>query len=121
MDKCWVIHKPWKQRTRSSTSILSGCSIESSWKLVNCLRQGRSFYELGNAEFNPHIGTIPWGPVLENATTTFPGDNWYEGWREQDWHFLKETPQQLIKKRMFNRGLHYMTGVTMQEAAYVIC
>lgn len=88
---------------------------------MNCLRQGRSFYELGNAEFNPHIGTFPWGPVLENATTTFPGDNWYEGWREQDWHFLKETPQQLIQKRMFNRGLQYMTGVTMQEAAYVIC
>lgn len=120
-DWALIVDKYRAQNTSRVYGQVLGCSIESSWKLVNCLRQGRSFYELGNAEFNPHIGTFPWGPVLENATTTFPGDNWYEGWREQDWHFLKETPQQMIKKRMFNRGLQYMTGVTMQEAAYVIC
>ncbi|XP_037047980.1 cholinesterase isoform X2 [Bradysia coprophila] len=119
-DWALIVDKYRAQNTSRVYGQVLGCSIESSWKLVNCLRQGRSFYELGNAEFNPHVGTFPWGPVLENATTTFPGDNWYEGWREQDWHFLKETPQQLIKKRMFNRGLQYMTGVTMQEAAYVI-
>lgn len=28
-----------------------GCPTDSSWRLLNCLRQGRSFYELGNAEF----------------------------------------------------------------------
>jgi neuroligin len=28
-----------------------GCSIDSSWKLVNCLKNGRNFYELGNADF----------------------------------------------------------------------
>lgn len=120
-DWALIVDKYRAQNTSRVYGQVLGCSIESSWKLVNCLRQGRSFYELGNAEFSPHIGTFAWGPVLENATTQFPGDNWYEGWREQDWHFLKETPQQLIKKRMFNRGLHYMTGVTMQEAAYVIC
>ncbi|XP_055307526.1 neuroligin-like protein glit-1 [Sitodiplosis mosellana] len=111
-----------KYRAQNTTRVyaqLLGCSIESSWKIVNCLKQGRSFYELGNAEFNPQVGNIPWGPVLEN-NFTFPGDNWYEGWREADWHFLSETPEQLIRTRKFNRNLHYMTGVTMQEAAYVI-
>jgi hypothetical protein len=28
-----------------------GCSFDSSWKLVNCLKQGRSFVEIANAEF----------------------------------------------------------------------
>lgn len=112
-----------KYRAQNTTRVygqLLGCSIDSSWKLVNCLKQGRSFYELGNAEFTPQVGNIAWGPVLEN-NFTFPGDNWYEGWHAQDWHFLQETPEELIKKRKFNRGLHYMTGVTMQEAAYFIC
>lgn len=112
-----------KYRVQNTTRVyaqLLGCSIESSWKIVNCLKQGRSFYELGNAEFSPQVGSSPWGPALEN-NFTFPGDNWYEGWREQDWHFLKETPEELIRQRKFNRNLHYMTGVTMQEAAYVIC
>lgn len=98
---------------------LLGCSIESSWRLVNCLRQGRSFQELGNAEFEPHIGTFPWAPVLDR-NFTFPNDGFYEGWRERDWYFLKETPEELIKTRQFNRGLHYMTGVTTQEAAFLI-
>ena len=112
-----------KYRAQNTTRVyaeLLGCSIGSSWKIVNCLKQGRSFYELGNAEFSPQVGNIPFGPVLEN-NFTFPGDNWYEGWREADWHFLNETPEELIRKRQFNRNLHYMTGVTMQEAAYVIC
>ncbi|KAH9628436.1 hypothetical protein HF086_015966 [Spodoptera exigua] len=98
---------------------LLGCPIDSSWKLVNCLRQGRSFYELGNAEFQPHVGFIPWGPVLEN-NFTFPGDEWYDGWRERDWHFLNTKPEDLIKRRQFNPSLRYMTGVTTQEAAYYL-
>ncbi|GBP77712.1 Neuroligin-4, Y-linked [Eumeta japonica] len=89
---------------------LLGCPIDSSWKLVNCLRQGRSFYELGNAEFQ----------VLLENNFTFPGDEWYEGWRESDWHFLDTTPEELIKRGQFNRGLSYMTGVTTQEAAYFL-
>lgn len=118
----WALIKD-KYRAQNTTRVyaqLLGCSIGSSWKIVTCLKQGRSFYELGNAEFNPQVGNIPFGPVLEN-NFTFPGDNWYEGWRESDWHFLNETPEELIRKRQFNRNLHYMTGVTMQEAAYVIC
>lgn len=39
------------QNTSLVLGRLLGCPIDSSWKLVNCLRMGRSFYELGNAEF----------------------------------------------------------------------
>ena len=41
-----------------------GCTIESSWKLVDCVRKGRSFGELANIEFKPEIGTWPWAPGL---------------------------------------------------------
>jgi neuroligin len=112
-----------KYRVQNTSRVfgrLLGCSIESSWKLVNCMRTGRSFYELGNAEFAPEVGLFPWGPVLD-INFTYPGDNWYEGWRERDWHFLTETPEQLIRQGKYNRGLQYMSGVTMQEAAFVIC
>lgn len=42
-----------------------GCTIESSWKLVDCVRKGRSFGELANIEFKPEIGTWPWAPVVQ--------------------------------------------------------
>ncbi|CAH2253859.1 jg22183 [Pararge aegeria aegeria] len=117
----WAIIED-KYRVQNTSLVfgrLLGCPIDSSWKLVNCLRQGRSFYELGNAEFEPNVGFIPWGPVLEN-NFTFPGDEWYEGWRERDWHFLSTMPEELIARRQFNPALRYMTGVTTQEAAYVL-
>lgn len=119
-DQAFIIDRHRAQNTSRVFGQLVGCSIESSWKLVNCLSKGRSIYELGNAEFQPHVGLYPWGPVLD-LNFTFPGDSWYEGWHEADWHFLKETPEDLIRKRSYNRGLHYMTGVTTQEAAYLIC
>lgn len=65
------------------------------------------------------MGLFPWGPVLD-VNFTYPGDDWYEGWHESDWVFLKETPEQLVRKGHFNRGISYMSGVTLQEAAYVI-
>jgi hypothetical protein len=52
---------------------------------------------------------------------TVPGDGWYEGWWERDWHFLWETPEVLIRQGRFSRGVSYMSGVTTQEAAYFIC
>ncbi|XP_004531688.1 neuroligin-2 isoform X1 [Ceratitis capitata] len=111
-----------KYRAQNTSRVLGqllGCSIESSWKLVNCLRTGRSFYELGNAEFPPQVGTFPWGPVLDHNFTV-PGDDWYEGWREKDWRFLTQTPEYLIRQGHFNRGLQYMTGVTTQEASFFV-
>uniref|UniRef100_A0A1A9WVZ6 Carboxylesterase type B domain-containing protein n=1 Tax=Glossina brevipalpis TaxID=37001 RepID=A0A1A9WVZ6_9MUSC len=98
---------------------LLGCSIESTWKLVNCLRTGRSFHKLSNVEFPPDVGTFPWGPVLD-YNFTVPGDDWYDGWREKDWRLLAETPFNLVKNGKFNQELHYMTGVTTQEAAFFI-
>nr|AAQ22486.1 RE15719p [Drosophila melanogaster] len=111
-----------KYRAQNTSRVLGqllGCSIESSWKLVNCLRTGRSFYELGNAEFSPQVGSFPWGPVLDH-NFTLPGDDWYEGWREKDWRFLTQTPETLIRAGKFNRNIQYMTGVTTQEAAFFV-
>ena len=42
-----------------------GCTIDNSWKLVDCIRRGRSFAELTNIEFKPEIGTWPWAPVVQ--------------------------------------------------------
>nr|AAO47870.1 RE37203p [Drosophila melanogaster] len=111
-----------KYRAQNTSRVLGqllGCSIESSWKLVNCLRTGRSFYELGNAEFSPQVGSFPWGPVLDH-NFTLPGDDWYERWREKDWRFLTQTPETLIRAGKFNRNIQYMTGVTTQEAAFFV-
>lgn len=116
-DWAFITDKYRAQNTSRVFGQISGCSIESSWKLVNCLKQGRSFYELGNAEFPPHVGLFPWAPVIE-MNITLP---YYEGWHEKDWHFMSQTPEDAIKKRQYNNGIRYMAGVTMQEAAYFIC
>lgn len=63
---------------------------------------------------------FPWAPVFDKDFTV-PGDRWYEGWKAIDWHFANFTPKEEIKKRNFNRGLAYMTGVTTQEASHIIC
>ncbi|XP_055594157.1 acetylcholinesterase isoform X2 [Uranotaenia lowii] len=118
-DWALIVDKYRAQNTSRVFGQKVGCSIETSWKLVNCLRQGRSFIEIGNAVFDADVGLFPWGPVLD-LNFTFPGDEWYEGWRERDWKFLSETPEELIRRGHYNRGLHYMSGVTLQEAAYVI-
>ncbi|XP_050314079.1 cholinesterase isoform X2 [Anthonomus grandis grandis] len=92
-----------------------GCSIESSWRLVNCLRT-RSAFEIGKAEFPPEVGLFPWAPVIE-MNVSMP---YYEGWYENDWHFLNESVETLIRKRMFHPDLRYMSSVTLQEAATFI-
>nr|WEQ60887.1 neuroligin [Phaedon brassicae] len=93
-----------------------GCGIESSWKLVNCLKNSRSAFEIGNAVFPPDVGLFPWAPVID-ANVTMP---YYEGWLESDWKFMSESAEELMKKRAFNEGLRYMTSVTLQEAASFI-
>lgn len=84
---------------------------------MNCLKQGRSFYELGNTEFPPEVGFFPWAPVIE-MNITMP---YYEGWYETDWHFLRRTPEELIKAGHFNPGLSYMSSVTLREASDYVC
>lgn len=81
------------------------------------MKQGRSFYELGNAEFPPHVGLFPWAPVMD-YNLTYP---YYEGWDSDDWVFIKETPENLIKQKRYNKALKYMSSVTMHEAAEFIC
>lgn len=108
-----------KYRAQNTSRVFGqsiGCSIESSWTLVNCLKQGRSYTELGNAEFPPDIGLFPWGPVID-MNVTMP---YFEGWNEKDWHFLYDNPEDLIKRGMFNSGIRYMSGVTTQEAAFFV-
>ncbi|XP_066246935.1 cholinesterase isoform X1 [Euwallacea similis] len=93
-----------------------GCPTESSWRLMNCLQNSRSAFEIGNVEFPPDVGLFPWAPVIE-MNVSMP---YYEGWYEENWHFMNESAQSFIKKRMFNPGLRYMTGVTLQEGANFI-
>nr|CAI5843480.1 unnamed protein product [Callosobruchus analis] len=104
------------QNTSRVFGKLIGCSIQSSWQLVDCLTHSRNAFEIGNAEFPPEVGLFPWAPVIE-MNVTMP---YYEGWYEKDWHFINESVEALIRKRSFNPGLRYMTSVTLQEAATFI-
>lgn len=119
-DWAVIVDKYRAQNTSRVYAKTLGCSIESSWKLVQCLKDGRSFLDLGNSEMKPDVGTFPWAPVLD-MNFTVPRDNYYEDWRASDWHFFTETPEESIRARKYRRDLAYMTGVTTQEAAFMIC
>lgn len=111
-----------KYRAQNTSRVYAntlGCSIESSWKLVQCLKDGRSSFELGNSELKPNIGMFPWAPVLD-INFTIPQDDWYEGWRAADWRFFAEMPEESIKAKRYRKDLAYMAGVTTQEAAFII-
>ncbi|XP_044741551.1 neuroligin-4, X-linked isoform X2 [Chrysoperla carnea] len=116
-DWAFIVDRYRAQNTSKVFGLKVGCSIESSWKLINCLKRSRHFSKIGNAELNPDVGTFPWGPVLDQNLTMPEYDG---GWRKKDWVFLKETPEELIKKGHFNPNLRYMSGVTTQEAAFFI-
>ncbi|XP_068085418.1 cholinesterase isoform X2 [Anabrus simplex] len=121
-DWALVIDRYRAQNTSRVFGMHMGCNIESSWRLIDCLKQARSAADLGNSELGvtvPWVGLFPWGPVLD-GNFTIPGDSWFEGWKEVDWHFLWDTPASLIKRGLFNHKLHFMAGVTTQEAAYMI-
>lgn len=109
-----------KNRAQNTSRVfgqLVGCSIESSWKLVNCLKQSRSFYDLGKTEFPPNVGLFPWAPVIDmNVSVPY-----YEGWQEKDWYFINNIPENYIRNKAYNNGLKYLSGITMQEAAYFLC
>ncbi|EFX72170.1 hypothetical protein DAPPUDRAFT_308571 [Daphnia pulex] len=95
-----------------------GCLVDQSHKLIECLRS-RSFEELGNVRLNPDVGTWPWSPVVDREIRK-PANNWYEGWESKDWGFLPDIPEELIRMRKFNPGMRYLSGVTADEAAYVV-
>lgn len=50
-----------------------------------------------------------------------PKSDWYDGWQESDWHFINESVENAIMSSHFNKNLRYMSSVTTQEAAYILC
>ncbi len=97
-----------------------GCTIENSWKLVGCLRRGRSFSELTNLEFKPEIGTWPWAPVSQ-VNISMPEDGWHEEWTSDDFMALPELVSVLYENQRYNPKLQYLTGVARDDASYLLC
>lgn len=50
-----------------------------------------------------------------------PKSDWYDGWQQSDWHFINESVDSAIRLGHFNTELRYLSGVTTQEAAYILC
>jgi len=50
-----------------------------------------------------------------------PKSDWYDGWQQSDWHFINESVKTAIQSGHFNKDLRYLSGVTTQEAAYILC
>lgn len=50
-----------------------------------------------------------------------PKVDWYDGWQQSDWHFINDSVDNAIRLGHFNKDLKYMSGVTTQEAAYILC
>ena len=96
-----------------------GCTIDNSWKLVDCIRRGRSFAELTNVEFKPEIGTWPWAPVVQKNISV-PEDEWYEEWTSDDFIALPELVSVAYENQHYNPKLQYLTGVARDDAAYMI-
>ncbi|XP_043284209.1 cholinesterase isoform X2 [Venturia canescens] len=117
-DWALIVDKYRAQNTSRVYAETMGCSIESSFRLVQCLRDSRSFFDLGNSELKPHVGMFPWAPVLD-ANFTVP-HGFYDDWRAEDWHFFTATPEDSIRAGNFSKNLVYMAGVTTQEAAWII-
>lgn len=47
-----LIQDRWRAENTSKVFAKSlGCNIETSWKVVDCLKRGRSHLELGNVNF----------------------------------------------------------------------
>nr|XP_045612917.1 neuroligin-like protein glit-1 isoform X1 [Procambarus clarkii] len=95
-----------------------GCTVESSYKLLQCLNR-RSYEELASAPITPDIGSFAWGPAVD-ANFTVPGDDWYKDWKERDWHILPELPLALFMKNHHHPQLRYLTGVNRDAAANMI-
>lgn len=68
----------------------------------------------------PQIGINAWGPIIDNEFFV-PKSDWYDGWQTSDWHFVNESVENAIKSGHFNKFLRYMSSVTTQEAAYILC
>lgn len=92
-----------------------GCTVESSYKLLQCLNR-RSYEELSTAPIIPDLGTFAWAPAVD-TNFTVPGDDWYEEWEEADWHILPEMPLALYQRNHHHPQLRALTGVNRDAAA----
>ncbi|KAF0313426.1 Neuroligin-3 [Amphibalanus amphitrite] len=115
-----AIYDIWRvQNTSRIFGEKIGCNIDTSYKLMNCLNKARNAIEIGNVEFKPDVGTFPWAPYIE-TNTTFPGNDWYEEWQQDDWRVLPDFPERLFRRRQFNQKLRLLTGVNRDEAAFFV-
>ena len=96
-----------------------GCTIDSSWKLVDCVKRGRSFHELTNIEFKPEIGTWPWAPVVQKNISV-PEDSWQTEWNSDDFMAIPERIDVLYENQQYSNKLQYLTGVAKDDAAYLL-
>ena len=60
---------------------------------------------------------FPWAPVVDKKIRK---PDWHVDQPPEEWNFLREDPEVLINNREF-RLAQYMTGVTRDEAAYILC
>ncbi|XP_011300993.1 neuroligin-2 isoform X1 [Fopius arisanus] len=118
-DWALIVDKYRAQNTSRVYAEKMGCSIESSYTIVQCLTWGRSSYDLGNSNLQPQVGMLPWAPVLDQNFTVLR-DNYDDNYRASDWHFFTETPEESIKQKKYRKDIAYMAGVTMQEASNIL-
>ncbi|KAK8773220.1 hypothetical protein V5799_012245 [Amblyomma americanum] len=90
-----------------------GCFGDSTWRLMDCLRsKGNSSTEFTLATVEPTVGRLPWGPVLDRHTRResivpiSPED-----------YFRDLAPEEA---HLFRSRVAYMTGVTRDEASYIV-
>lgn len=96
-----------------------GCTIDSSWGLVDCIKRGRSFHELSNIEFKPEIGTWPWAPVVQKNISV-PEDAWNVDWNSDDFMAIPELISVMYENQQYHPKLQYMTGVSKDDASYML-
>ena len=97
-----------------------GCTIDSSWQLVDCVKKGRSFHELSNIEFKPEIGTWPWAPVVQ-LNISVPEDTWNVEWNSDDFMAIPDLVSELYRLGKYHSQFQYLTGVARDDAAYLLC
>ena len=85
--------------------------MDQSWRLVDCIRRGRSAEELTNIEFKPEIGTWPWAPVVQKNISV-PKDEWFEEWISDDFMALPELISVAYENQQYHPKFQYLTGVS---------
>ncbi len=63
----------------------------------------------------PDVGTFPWSPAVDR-TFKVPLDDYQHEWREEDWRFLPDSPENILRAGEYPY-VKYMTGYARQAAA----